>query len=287
MSNEITVKLQEMLHRCQAWIDNERYITKEFNVKNRSEEFAEKVKAALETEMIRQKFSFQGERIYLPTKYVISISQQDNLDFTGLKREVLLRELNKFVKDCFRLVGMDSSDNEFIQLNAMTELKTSEVKIQHYWEEKFSPEIVFNKHSYSNEFDFTEDQCEKTIIAPRLENFEDGENETVIRQNFKRLFCLEIYHNGNPYNCYPIFQPEISLGRGSATYKVDITLKDDLQISRHHAVLNYQNDGLFNFTVTGQNPALVGTTPIFKGQSVNFKLEDYFQIGSYQLKTTP
>lgn len=283
MDGEITKKLQEIIHKCQAWVDDEKYIPKKFGGKSQSESFAEKIRIELESEMIKQKFSFQNEQIYLPTKYVIEISQKDSLEFSGIKREILISELNKFVERCFRLLSVDFLDTNFIQISVSSELKEGRIRVNHFWEETYQPEIIFNKpiDLANNNFE----QCnEKTIVIPHFNNFDENENETVIRKNFKRLFSLDIRQNGNPFNSLPIFQPEISLGRGSQANKVDIELKGDLGISRHHAILNLQKEDTFNFTVTGQNPAFIGSTPILTGQTATLKLGDIFQIGNYQLR---
>lgn len=283
MEGELTKKLQEIIHKCQAWVDDERYIPKKFGTKSQSEEYAEKIRTELESEMVKQKFSFQNERIYLPTKYVIDISEADSLEFGGIKREILISELNKFVERCFRLLSIDYFDNSFIQINTSSELEVGQIKVKHIWEETYQPEIVFNNPIDANNSSIF-DENEKTIIIPNFDSFEENENETVVRKNFKRLFCLDVWQNSNFQHSLPIFQPQISIGRSLQPNNVDIVLKDDLQISRHHAILTYQENKTFSFTVTGQNPAFIGSNPIFKGQTATLKLGDIFQIGNYQLK---
>lgn len=83
METKITQRLQEVLHRCQAWIDDDKHIPREFKIKSGSDEFAEKIVRELKAVMIREKFCFRDEKIYLPTFYFIQISQADSLEFGG------------------------------------------------------------------------------------------------------------------------------------------------------------------------------------------------------------
>lgn len=284
MGKELTRKLQEIIYKCQAWIDDEKYIPQKYNSKSAGEEFAEKIRIALEHKMIEQKFSFRNEKIYLPTKYVVEINQTDSLEFTGIKREVLISELNNFVEKCFRLLSADYSYTDFIQISISADLEKGKINIRHFWEENYRPRIYFGDSFGLNKSDAMNDNDEKTIINPSFEYDELDETETLIGKNLKRLFCLEIWRDGIFKSYFPIFQPEISFGRGSETKKVDIILTNDLQISRHHAVLSYRNN-LFNFTVTGQNPVLFGSRLIDKGQTISFNLGESFQIGSYRVLT--
>lgn len=285
MDKEITNKLQEILHKCQAWVDNEKYIPKNFRTKSWSDEFAENIMSALEDEMIKQKFGLQNEKIYLPTKYFVEISREDSFEFVGKKRELLNEALNRFVGNCFRLLSIDTNLKDFVQIQTSAELQKGEIKIIHQWEESYSPNILFNQRLQTTRFEgFNED----TIIAPAFweNNFESSEkdNETVVKKRFDCLFCVEIWYNGFRENNLPVFQPEIIIGRGSPSLPADIILKDDDEISRHHARLSYKANNSFNLTVFGQNPTLVKGEFLFAGQTVALTWEEDFQIGGYVLR---
>ncbi len=274
MDREITAKLQEILHKCQAWVDNEKYIPKKFRMKSWSNEFAEKIMRELDDEMIRQKFGVEGEKIYLPTKYSVQISQEDSDEFVGEKRDLLIELLNKYVGNCFRLLSIETNVRSFVRLFPSAELQKGEIKVAHQWEERYSPLIRFNR-----------DSSEDMIIAPAFwKNGFENDYETVFSKRLRRLFCVDISQNGISQDKLPIFQPEIIIGRGSPSFQVDVTLKDDLEISRHHAILAYQTNDSFNLSVIGQNPALIGENLIFAGQTANMGWEETFQIGSYLLK---
>ena len=281
MDKEITTKLQEILHKCQAWVDDEKYVPKKFRAKSWSDEFAEKIMRELDDEMIKQKFGRHNDKIYLPTRYSVQISQEDSSEFVGRKRELLVELLNKFVGNCLRLLSIETNVSDFVQLYASAELQSGEIKVAHYWEESYSPLIWFNQNAQ------TQNVSEDTIIAPAFwkNDFEkfDNDYETVVNKNLKRLFCLDISQNGISRSL-PIFQTEIIIGRGSSSLPVDVILNDDLEISRHHAVLDYQTNDLFSLFVVGQNPALVDGNFIFPGQMATLNWDENFQIGSYELK---
>ncbi|HMS39808.1 MAG TPA: DUF3662 domain-containing protein [Pyrinomonadaceae bacterium] len=270
MDKDLTGKLQEVLLKCQAWIDDEKYVPKPFRIKSQSDEFAEKIMSALEDEMINQKFGFQNHKIYLPTKYSIQISPEDSREFVGKKREILVQELNRFVERCLRMLSVETNNNIFVQLFSCAELEKDEIKINHQWEESYEPNIRFNSKT-----DFTED----TIIAPAF--WED--EETVVSKRLKQLYCVNILHRGVWQNSFPVFQPEISIGRGSPSFPVDLKLNDDLEISRQHAILTYQSGDSFSLSVVGQNPVKIGENFISAGQTANLNWEDHFQIGNYVL----
>lgn len=274
MDRKITAKLQEILHKCQAWVDNEKYIPKKFRMKSWSNEFAEKIMRELDDEMIRQKFGVEGEKIYLPTKYSVQISQEDSDEFVGEKRDLLIELLNKYVGNCFRLLSIKTNVRSFVRLFPSAELQKGEIKVAHQWEERYSPLIRFNR-----------DSSEDMIIAPAFwKNGFENDYETVFNKRLRRLFCVDISQNGISQDKLPVFQPEIIIGRGSPSFQVDVTLKDDLEISRHHAILAYQANDFFNLSVIGQNPVLIGENLIFAGQTANMGWEETFQIGSYLLK---
>lgn len=290
MDKEITGKLQEILQKCQAWVDDEKYIPKKFRAKSWSDEFAEKIVRELEDEMIKQKFGLQNDKIYLPTKYFIRISSEDSSEFSGIKRELLIQELNKFVERCLRMLGIEYHDQNFVQIYASTDLQHGEIKVIHQWDESYSPSIWFNDEQPAAKFDDYEEDLseENTIIVPRRweNNSRETETdcETVVRKRSPKFYSLDIWRDGTRQNNLPIFQSEVTLGRGSPLIEVDVALKGDLAISRRHAILTYRENNSFNLSVTGQNPIFIGDKTLFTGETTSFNQDETVQIGSYVLK---
>jgi len=279
----------EIIQKCQAWVDDEKFIPKKFRSKSWTDEFVERIVRELEAEMIKQKFALQNDKIYLPTKYSIWISREDSLEFSGIKRELLTKELNKFVERCFRTLAIEYKDRKFVQIYASSDFQPGKIKVIHQWEENYSPEIWFNETSPTVKSDKIEDFSEDTIVTPRFkeDNLRETENdcETVVRRRPRKFYNLDIWRDGVKQNNVPVFQSEITIGRGSTSVNVDVPLKGDLAVSRHHAVLTYRTDEFLDLSVTGQNPVIIGNNkPIFTGQNTAVSLNENVQIGSYLLK---
>lgn len=286
MEKELTGKLQEIIHKCQAWVDAEKFIPKKFKTQSNGEKFAEKILIELEAEMIKQKFSLDYSKIYLPTKYTVIISEADNQEFTGKKREVLINELNSFIERYFKLLGADYQSSKFVELKPASEIQPNDIKILHCWEDCYSPNIVINQPSpvFSNSeiYNFGDDTI-VTNSKTQLDLDLPEEFETVFRKSIPKFYTLDIWRDGIRQNSLPIFQPEIAIGRGSPLIFVDVPLKGDLQISRHHAVLTYKKNDTFSLLVKGQNPAFVNNKPIYSGHIANLYWDANFQIGGYSL----
>ena len=290
MDKKVTGKLLEVLHWCRTSINNEPYVPLDFTGKSWSDIFAEKIVSEIESEMIKQKFCFPNSKLYLPSQYLVEISREDSQEFVGSKREILLRELNRFVERCLRMLSVETLNTEFIQLQTSEELQKGEIKVTHQWDEIYSPVIKFNQNSEKTNSVEIEDFSEETIIAPafwksQFEDFEyENDFETVVKPNLKRAFSLEISRAGIYQNALPIFQPQITLGRGSASKAVDIPLKGDLEISRQHAIIQKHIDDKFNLSVTGQNPIFVNENALYAGQTISCSIGETIKIGSYSLK---
>jgi Protein of unknown function (DUF3662)/FHA domain len=290
MDKKVTGKLLEVLHWCQTSINNEKYVPLNFKNKSSSDIFAENIVSEIESEMIKQKFCFPNSKLYLPSQYLVEISREDSQEFVGSKREILLRELNRFVERCLRMLSVETLNNEFIQLQTSEELQKGEIKVTHQWDEIYSPVINFNQNSEKTNLVEIEDFSEETIIAPAFwkngfEDFEyENDFETVVKPNLKRSFSLEISRDGVYQNALPIFQSQITLGRGSISKAVDIPLKGDLEISRQHAIIQKEVNDKFNLSVMGQNPVFVNENALYAGQTKSCSVGEIIKIGSYSLK---
>jgi Protein of unknown function (DUF3662)/FHA domain len=290
MDKKVTGKLLEILHKCRTLVDD-RYIPPSFSGKSAGDEFAEQIVSEIESEMIKQKFCFPNSKLYLPSQFIVTISLEDSQEFLGRKREILLNELNNFVGKFLRMLSVETLNSEFIQLRTSQELKKGEIKVTHQWDEVYSPVIKFNQNSVKATFDEFEDFSEETIIAPAFwnlgtEGFEYGiDEETIVKSRFNRSFSLEVSRDGVYQNAVPIFQSQITLGRGSASRLVDIPLKNDPEISRFHAILQKEADDRFKLSVTGKNPVFVNDeNMLFTGQTTSCFLGETIKIGIYSLR---
>ena len=101
------------------------------------------------------------------------------------------------------------------------------------------------------------------------------------------LYRLEIWLNGVRQNVVPIFNREISVGRGSRSKPVDITLSGDPEISRRHVTLGTDGQGYFWALNEGRNPATINNYELPAGQRVTINPGVNLTIGSYVLRVQP
>lgn len=116
---------------------------------------------------------------------------------------------------------------------------------------------------------------------------EDAEVMTSVRKRVSELYRLEIWLNGVRQNVVPIFNKEISVGRGSKSKPVDIALSGDPEISRRH--LTVITDGAGNFWVVneGRNPAMINSYELPTGQRVSLAPGVSLAVGAYLLRIQP
>ena len=116
----------------------------------------------------------------------------------------------------------------------------------------------------------------------------DSEDMThVQKRGNPELYRLEIWRGGVRQNVVPIYQTEVSIGRGSKSKPVDIPLVGDPEISRRHLTL--ATDGAGNHWVIneGRNPAMVNNYELPTGQRINVIVGVPIAICSYVLRIQP
>ena len=117
---------------------------------------------------------------------------------------------------------------------------------------------------------------------------EDAEVMTNVRKRpTTELYKLEIWMNGVRQNVVPIYDNEISVGRGSRSKPVDIALPGDPEISRRHLTLGTDGAGYYYAVNEGRNPALINNYELPAGQRVTITPGIKLSIGSYVLRIQP
>lgn len=116
---------------------------------------------------------------------------------------------------------------------------------------------------------------------------EDAEVMTNVRKRVSELYRLEIWLNGVRQNVVPIYNKEISVGRGSKSKPVDIALSGDPEISRRH--LTIMTDAAGNFWVVneGRNASMIGDYELPGGQRVPLAPGASLVVCSYILRIQP
>ena len=116
---------------------------------------------------------------------------------------------------------------------------------------------------------------------------EDPEIMTRVQKRTPELYKLEIWRNGVRQNVVPIFQPEVSVGRGSKSKPVDITLAGDPEISRRHVIVTTDGRGNFWLTNEGRNPAMINNYELPMGQRVTINAGMNIGVCSYVIRIQP
>lgn len=115
----------------------------------------------------------------------------------------------------------------------------------------------------------------------------EGEEMTHVKRRVPALYRLEVWHSGVRQNVMPIYQKEISVGRGSKSKPVDVPLSGDPEISRRH--LTISTDGAGNFWVTneGRNPTMINNYELPSGQRVSVAHGQPIAVCSFLLRVQP
>lgn len=116
---------------------------------------------------------------------------------------------------------------------------------------------------------------------------DEAEEMTHVQSRVTELFKLEIWRGGVRQNVIPVYQKEITIGRGSKSKPVDIPLSGDVEISRRHILLG--TDGIGNYWVVneGRNPAMLSSYELPPGQRVTVTPGIPITICSYMLRIQP
>ena len=117
---------------------------------------------------------------------------------------------------------------------------------------------------------------------------DEGEMMTNVRKReVTELYKLEIWMNGVRQNVVPIYNNEISIGRGSRSKPVDIALSGDPEISRRHLTLGTDGAGYYYAVNEGRNPAMINNYELPAGQKVTITPGIKLSVGSYVLRIQP
>jgi hypothetical protein len=116
---------------------------------------------------------------------------------------------------------------------------------------------------------------------------DSGEELTHVNKRTAELYKLEIWRGGVRQNVVPIFQNEISIGRGSKSKPVDIPLAGDPEISRRHVTLVRDSAGNYFLINEGRNPAMINNYELPVGQRISVSPGVPIAICSYLLRIQP
>ena len=112
------------------------------------------------------------------------------------------------------------------------------------------------------------------------------EEMTRINRRAAELYKLEIWRGGVRQNVVPIYQPEITIGRGSRSKPVDIALAGDPEISRRHLIIICDASGFYLIN-EGRNLTSVNNYEVPIGQKIPITPGVPITVCSYLLRIQP
>jgi hypothetical protein len=124
--------------------------------------------------------------------------------------------------------------------------------------------------------------------ATPLPSEDTGEEMTHVQKRAAaELYKLEIWRGGVRQNVVPVYQNQITIGRGSKTKPVDIALQGDPEISRRH--LTFMTDGKGNFSMIneGRNPAIINNYELPIGQQISISPGVPIMVCTFMLRIQP
>ncbi len=307
-----------VLDKVRNWIDGESAETvleeaarnAQVQPRSRAEAFIVKIAKAVEEVMQNELVPLPQGTAIIPTEYAIFLSEADDKDWQGVKRKGLEQGLYHILAERAKeIAGKRKLETQSfaIELRVDGTLEQGDIRVQHSWDDSSSnktsilsrpkempkpaphpssppPAPNFVQHQSSNAH-----QPPPTVQQMNMPPIEtDGEEMThVQKRQAPELYRLEIWREGVRQSVVPVFQNEISIGRGSKSKPVDIALEGDPEISRRHLSLHTDGQGNFSLTSEGRNPAMINNYELQTGQRIQVSAGVPIAVCSYLLRIQP
>ena len=294
--------------------------------RSQSEEFIVKIARAIEDVMQREMLPLPQGTTIIPSEYAIFLSDGDDKEWQGIKRKGLEQGLYHILAERAKeIAGKRKLETKsfVIELRVDGTLEKGEIRIQHSWEDSTGDKtglLVRPKSTPSEQepparppnsnFPQSEPRNAQYVAPPAhpAPNFvqhqsssaaagninqavpiqnEDSEVMTNVRKRVVEIYRLEIWLNGVRQNVVPIFNKEITLGRGSRSKPVDIALPGDPEISRRHLSIGTDGEGKFWVVNEGRNSSMINNYELPNGQRIEFAPGVNLAVGSYVLRIQP
>jgi hypothetical protein len=312
-----------VLDKVRRWIDGDSAETvleqaaRDAQVKPRSnaEEFIVKLARAVEETMQREMVPLPQGTVMIPTEYIIFLSEEDDKDWQGVKRKGLEQGLYHILAERAKEIsGKKKLETQSfaVELRVDGTLEKGEIRVQHSWEDTNShktsvlargkAQLPTQNQTAKPVQQITQMPFQQQIpVVPATpftqppptiqQNFqtpitksEDSEEMTRLQSRQIEYYKLEIWRGGVRQNLLPIYQKEISVGRGSKSKPVDIPLSGDPEISRRHLTISLDLQGNFWVLNEGRNPTMIANREVPMGQRIQVKSGDYITVCSYLLR---
>ncbi len=291
--------------------------------RSKAEEFIVKIAREVESVMQNEMVPLPQGTTIIPSEYTIFLSSEDDKEWQGAKRKGLEQGLYHILAERAKeIAGKRKLETRsfVIELRIDGTLEKGELRIQHSWEDSNGNKTgVLVRPKGIPAIQPQVPSANRPPAAPTTPNFvestgvppqpyrapvpptfqspaiqqaipiqsDDGEDMTAVKPRVSELYKLEIWRGGVRQNVVPIYQKEISIGRGSKSKPVDIPLVGDVEISRRHMTLVTDGAGNFWAVNEGKNPAAINNYELPAGQRVTVTIGVPLNICSYMLRVQP
>lgn len=310
-----------VLDKVRNWIDgesSERVLedaARDAQVQPRSqaEEFIVKIAKAVEEVMQRELVPLPQGTTIIPTEYIIFLSEQDDKDWQGVKRKGLEQGLYHILAERAKeIAGKRKLETQSfaVELRVDGTLEQGDVRVQHSWDDassnktsvlarpKLPPATPPKEQNSILPPNFVGKQTNASIPPPptvqmnssQSAQYQTGDMEELTHVQTRRgkeLYKLEVWRGGVRQNVLPVYQNEISIGRGSKSKPVDVALTGDPEISRRHLSLMFDGQGNFSLLNEGRNPAMINNYELPVGQRISVSPGVPIAVCSYLLRIQP
>jgi pSer/pThr/pTyr-binding forkhead associated (FHA) protein len=313
-----------VLEKVRRWIDGDNAETvleeaaRDAQVKPRSqaEEFIVKIARAVEEVMQKELVPLPQGTTIIPSEYIIFLSEEDDKEWQGVKRRGLEQGLYHILAERAReIAGKRKLETKsfVIELRVDGTQEKGEVRVQHGWEDSATgktgvlprlpkkdpvagpqasatsvppqyvpPPPTFTSNTSPSIAQHTIQQNSFEQATPLKSD--EAEVMTSVRKRAKELYKLEVFLNGVRQTSVPVFENEISIGRGSKSKPVTIKLPGDPEISRRHLTISTDGEGRFWVVNEGRNPAIVNNIELPTGQRISLSPGVNLNVCSYTLR---
>ena len=288
--------------------------------RSKAEEFIVKIAKAVELVMQNEMVPLPQGTTIIPSEYTIFLSDGDDKEWQGVKRRGLEQGLYHILAERAKeIAGKKKLETKsfVIELRVDGTLEKGELRVQHSWEDSASNKTGVLSRPKS--VPLPEPVPKRSTALPTSPNFHDPspkpanfsppsipsvpptfpnavidqavpidsaefEQMTNVRKRVTELYKLEIWLNGVRQNVVPIFQNEITVGRGSKSKPVDIALAGDPEISRRHLTIIADGNGKYWVVNEGRNAAAINNYELPPGQRIGLAPGVSLSVCSYILR---
>lgn len=286
------------LGKIRAWVDGDEFSETPEEGKKRGpskwEEYLIAVARGIAEVMDEETLTPPGGVTYVPPEYIVFMSQEDDAEWQGVKRQALLQGLNTAIAE--RVRDMQQSGVKFntasmsIELRVDGNLAKGRFRVQPVWEvdertkvlarmpaakpvsAPLPPPIPAVASPAPSPATPAVDAEEATRVVARRPAAEADDEATRVRPRAP-LFSVRVERDGNTVKTHPVHKNSVTVGRGA---QADLKVEGDMEVSRVHLRLDRAADGGFSVTCLGLNSIFVGekevltdaTAPVGAGETV-------------------